>query len=208
MDTPQDQHPLMNSDDELAKALSGGLQFEETPVAGAPVPAAAPKAVTDANQDAALASLLAPTMGNSPMPGSVAPAPVMTTPAVDPTPAPSVAPAPVTPVSLDPPAISKPHVDDKKTDPAPMVDTPKADKPAGELDKLKASALDELRPLVGKLDLPAEEKFDTLLLIIRSTDDRSLLDEAHKTATQITDDARRAQALLDIIKEVDYFNQK
>jgi hypothetical protein len=77
----------------------------------------------------------------------------------------------------------------------------------GALDDLKKTALEELRPLVGKLNLPPEEKFDTLLLIIRSTDDQSLLEPAHEAAKAITDENKRAQALLDVIKEIDYFSQ-
>lgn len=77
-----------------------------------------------------------------------------------------------------------------------------------ELEHIKKEALEELKPLVDKLDLPPEEKFDILLLIIRSTDDEELVAKAHDTATQIADDGRKAQALLDIIKEVDYFSNK
>ena len=77
-----------------------------------------------------------------------------------------------------------------------------------ELEHIKKEALEELKPLVDKLDLPPEEKFDILLLIIRSTDDEELVSKAHDTATQIADDQRKAQALLDIIKEVDYFSNK
>ncbi len=77
-----------------------------------------------------------------------------------------------------------------------------------ELETIKKEALEELKPLVDKLNLPAEEKFDILLLIIRSTDDEELVAKAHDTATQIADDGRKAQALLDIIKEVDYFANK
>jgi hypothetical protein len=75
------------------------------------------------------------------------------------------------------------------------------------LDSIKKDAVQELRPLVDKLDLPPEEKFNTLLLIIRSTDDQSLLGAAHDAARQIPDDTKRAQALLDIIKEIDFFGQ-
>lgn len=75
-----------------------------------------------------------------------------------------------------------------------------------ELDDIKKTALEELRPLVDKLDLPADEKFDTLLLIIRSTDDKSLVNAAHEAARAITDETKRAQALLDVIKEIDYFS--
>lgn len=77
-----------------------------------------------------------------------------------------------------------------------------------QLETIKKEALEELKPLVDKLDLPPEEKFDILLLIIRSTDDEELVSKAHDTATQIMDDGRKAQALLDIIKEVDYFSNK
>lgn len=75
-----------------------------------------------------------------------------------------------------------------------------------ELDSIKKSALEELRPLVDKLDLPADEKFDTLLLLIRSTDDKSLVSAAHDAAKAIPDETKRAQALLDVIKEIDYFS--
>jgi hypothetical protein len=75
-----------------------------------------------------------------------------------------------------------------------------------ELEAIKKTALEELRPLVDKLDLPADEKFDTLLLLIRSTDDRTLVSAAHEAARGITDETKRAQALLDVIKEIDYFS--
>ncbi len=87
---------------------------------------------------------------------------------------------------------------------AAPVSTPPAASP--ELESIKRSALEELRPLVDKLDLPADERFDTLLLLIRSTDDRTLVSAAHDAAQQITDDTKRAQALLDVIKEIDYFS--
>ena len=74
------------------------------------------------------------------------------------------------------------------------------------LDTIKQTALSELRPLVDKLDVSPEEKFDTYLLLIRSTDDKSLIAPAHDAAVTIVDEARRAQALLDIIKEIDYLS--
>lgn len=80
---------------------------------------------------------------------------------------------------------------------------PKAANPG--LESLKKEALEELRPLVDKLDLPPKEKFDTMLLIIRSTDDQELLQPAHEAAKAIEDENQRAEALLDIVKEIDYF---
>lgn len=76
------------------------------------------------------------------------------------------------------------------------------------LDSIKKEALSELRPLVDKLEVSAEEKFDTYLLLLRSTDDQDLIAPAHEAARSISDESRRAQALLDIIKEIDYLSSK
>ena len=86
--------------------------------------------------------------------------------------------------------------------PAPTTSIPVA----GELDGVKSQAINELRPLVDKLTLPPEEKFDTYLLLIRSTDDKALIAPAHEAARAISDETRRAQALLDIIKEIDFLS--
>ena len=74
------------------------------------------------------------------------------------------------------------------------------------LDAIKAEALGELLPLVDKLDVSPEEKFDTYLLLLRSTDDKDLIAPAHEAARSIADEARRAQALLDVIKEIDFLS--
>lgn len=76
-----------------------------------------------------------------------------------------------------------------------------------ELDDVKLEALHELRPLVDKLNVSSEEKFDTYLLLLRSTDDKELIMPAHEAAKAIEDETRRAQALLDIIKEIDFLSQ-
>lgn len=78
---------------------------------------------------------------------------------------------------------------------------------SNDLDTVKQEALQELRPLVDKLNVSPEEKFDTYLLLLRSTDDKALIEPAHESAKGIVDEARRAQALLDIIKEIDFLNQ-
>lgn len=76
-----------------------------------------------------------------------------------------------------------------------------------DLESIKQEALGELRPLVDKLDVSPEEKFDTYLLLLRSTDDRDLIAPAHAAAKNIVDEARKAQALLDIIKEIDFLSK-
>ncbi len=115
---------------------------------------------------------------------------------------PAAAPEPTAdPVQL-PPA-PEPILPPEPTEELPLAPLPA---PSGELDGVKQEAINELRPLVDKLTLPAEEKFDTYLLLIRSTDDKSLIAPAHAAARNIQDEARRAQALLDIIKEIDFLS--
>lgn len=113
-------------------------------------------------------------------------------------------PVTVTPVADEPvaPAIEEPI--------APALDPPVIPAPVtpgdSNLDSIKSDALQELRPLVDKLNVSPEEKFDTYLLLLRSTDDTSLVGPAHAAAQAITDETRKAQALLDIIKEIDYLS--
>ena len=113
----------------------------------------------------------------------------------------TISPDPVTTDQNDEPAtdITKPAA------PEPVMPTPAATADPA-LDTIKQTALNELRPLVDKLDVSPEEKFDTYLLLLRSTDDKTLIAPAHDAAVAIVDEARRAQALLDIIKEIDYFS--
>ncbi len=103
---------------------------------------------------------------------------------------------------LPAPAASEPVATPAMPDPiAPIVPTPAV---SGDLESIKKDALSELRPLVDKLNVAPEEKFDTYLLLLRSTDDQALIAPAYQAAKEIADEARRAQALLDIIKEIDY----
>ena len=118
----------------------------------------------------------------------------------------TISPDPVAADQNDEPAIdiAKPAA------PEPVAPTPAASAPAPAadpaLDTIKQTALNELRPLVDKLNVSPEEKFDTYLLLLRSTDDKTLIAPAHDAAVAIVDEARRAQALLDIIKEIDYLS--
>ena len=89
----------------------------------------------------------------------------------------------------------------------PSLDTP-ATSDSSDLDGVKLEALKELRPLMDKVDLPAEEKFDTYLMLLRSTDDKTLIAPAHTAAQGIADEKRKAEALLEIIKEIDYLSRK
>lgn len=126
--------------------------------------------------------------------------------------------APITDISEDSipdvSSIPKPADEDTIINPLPQetsaaslpdnTQTPAKDD--NDLEVIKKQALLELRPLVDKLNLEPEEKFNIYLLLLRSTDDKTIIDPAYKTAGQIPDDTKRAQALLDVIKEIDYLS--
>lgn len=114
--------------------------------------------------------------------------PIVATPLPDPVTQPEEPVVAPDPVAMVPPSPAMPTAD-------------------GGLDGIKLEALNELRPLVNKLNVSPEEKFDTYLLLLRSTDDKDLIAPAHEAAKGIADEARRAQALLDIIKEIDFLSQ-
>lgn len=116
------------------------------------------------------------------------------------------------PLMVAPPPQSAPEAP-QAAPAAPAPEEPQMVAPApvsapGDLGEIKKLALDELRPIVNELELPAKDKFDALLLVIRSSDDQSLIKSAYAAANGITDPAEKAQALLDIIKEIEYFSQQ
>ncbi len=72
---------------------------------------------------------------------------------------------------------------------------------------IKQQALQQLSPLVGHLDQSPEEKFRTTMMMIQASDNAELIKDAYAAAQQITDEKARAQALLDVVNEINYFTQ-
>lgn len=115
------------------------------------------------------------------------------------------------PQDIAPPQSDAAQVADDSTAlaaPVPATDRPLDSQAAADpaLASVKQAAITELRPLIDKLEVEPEEKFNTYLLLIRSTDDKDLIAPAHEAARAIADEAKKAQALLDIIKEIDFLS--
>jgi hypothetical protein len=111
-------------------------------------------------------------------------------------------------IAADPPQISK-HMDDpspSKPTAASLVDSSPAKD--DELLKLKQQALQSLAPLVDHLDQTNEEKFKTTMMLIQASDNSDLIPEAYEAANKIEDEKVRAQALLDVVNEINYFTQQ
>lgn len=77
-----------------------------------------------------------------------------------------------------------------------------------DLERIKQEALKQLTPLVGHLNQSPEEKFHTIMMLLQSTDDKSLIKPAYEVAQQIEDDETKAQALVDVVREIKYLEQK
>ncbi|MCA9324678.1 hypothetical protein KDA23_01245 [Candidatus Saccharibacteria bacterium] len=110
-------------------------------------------------------------------------------------------------------AAPAPPVDEHKEEaPAEHAATPSAPAPsngnADDLLDIKQNALRQLTPLVGHLDQTPEEKFRTTMMMIQASDNKDLVKDAYDAAQAITDDKARAQALLDIVNEINYFTQQ
>ena len=114
------------------------------------------------------------------------------------------------PITPSEPAFSAPELPTSGTpDPVtPTSDPSTSSAPVSDdLVGIKQQALQHLCPLVGHLDQTPEEKFRTTMMMIQASDNQDLIKEAFEAAQKITDDKARAQALLDVINEINYFTQ-
>ena len=76
-----------------------------------------------------------------------------------------------------------------------------------KLAAIKQEALEHLEPLAEHIDGTPEETFKTTMMMIQANDNHTLLEKALEAAKKIEDDKTRAQAMLDIINEINYFSQ-
>jgi hypothetical protein len=122
-----------------------------------------------------------------------------------------------------PPMPPSPFIDNSSdptpSAPAPMPEpttSPAMPEPAGPapspnqdaLVSIKEQALTNLAPLVNHLDQTPEEKFKTTMMLIQASDNSQLVKDAYEAAQNIPDEKARAQALLDVVNEINYFTQK
>ncbi len=103
---------------------------------------------------------------------------------------------------------SAPSLPAEQSAPVPAGDAPAAPQNEDAMVSLKAQALNSLAPLVNHLEQTPEEKFKTTMMLIQASDNSSLVKDAYEAANQISDEKARAQALLDVVNEINYFTQK
>lgn len=91
---------------------------------------------------------------------------------------------------------------------SPATPDPAAPAATDDLLDIKQEALQALTPLVGQLDQTPEEQFRTTMMMIQASDNHSLVKVAYDAAQKIGNEKERAQALLDIVNEINYFTQQ
>lgn len=105
-------------------------------------------------------------------------------------------------------ALSEPSIESTEQAPSSVSqaapDTP-LEVAGDDLLEIKQHALSQLSPLVSHLDQSPEERFHTLMMMIQASDNQNLIMSAYEAASQISDDKQKAQALLDIVNEINYF---
>jgi hypothetical protein len=99
--------------------------------------------------------------------------------------------------------------DDTVVPAPPVVTKPAAISAAGNDDllQIKQEAMNALSPLLDHLEQSPEEKFRTTMMMIQAADNDKLIPVAYEAAKAIPDEKARAQALLDIVNEINYFTQ-
>ncbi len=119
---------------------------------------------------------------------------------------PAVSPSgPVTP----PVVLPSEDAQDNLTEPTPSSTITSAPAPVDQakLADMKQQALSHLEPLADHLDGSPEETFKTTMMMIQANDNHTLIEKALNAAKEIEDDKARAQAMLDIVNEINYFSQ-
>lgn len=182
--------------------------------------AQAATAQTDVNDDLAkaLAAVQAGPQENmafetvgEPALAAVPAAPVLEEPIETPIPAVPSEPVTPAPVSMPSPA---PVADDQvapveySTPPATIDHTAAALSSVDSIEQIKISALSQLRPLMQHIELSPEEKFEKYLMMLRASDDQDLIQPTYEAAQQISSEKLKAQALLDVINEINYLTSQ
>jgi hypothetical protein len=74
------------------------------------------------------------------------------------------------------------------------------------LNNVRSRALQDIKPLLDKLDVPADQKFDIYIEVLKASNDQSLIEPAYNLTSDIADETKRADDLLTIIREIDSLN--
>ena len=73
-----------------------------------------------------------------------------------------------------------------------------------DLERVKSSALSDLRPIIEKIDIQAEKKFEVYREIIEAQNDKACIEPAYNAAKSIANEKERAEALLFVVEAINH----
>lgn len=79
---------------------------------------------------------------------------------------------------------------------------------AEEINSIRDKVLNYLSEMIRDINQPPQEKFETVISILRGTGDRSLLKDALETAIKIEDPSDKAKALVEFVGVLDEMSLK
>lgn len=82
-----------------------------------------------------------------------------------------------------------------------------ADTGSNDLEAVKKKALEALKPILDNLEIDGERKFNIVLSAMRYTDDKSLAEPALNAALSIEENGTKAEALVELVNEINYLQQ-
>lgn len=148
-----------------------------TPDLGAPATPPVPGLDTPATSETPAPENITPALENT-TPENIAPTPENTNPALG-----GISPAPVAPT--------------------PAEAAPIANLDPQNLDSVKANILKDLAPLMDKIHVEPEKKFELYTDMLAENNDASIVGPAYETARQIGDEEKRGEALLSLFEKIE-----
>lgn len=141
----------------------------------------------------------------TPKPATQTPATPVSNP-MPPAPA-AAAPAPVPmsePAPMRPMEMPKPQSRPAMSNSMPMGGY--APRVGGDVSKVKEAALKELFPLMNRVEVEPEKRFELFREMLETMRDKAVISPAYEAARQIRDDTVRANALLYLINTIEEMN--
>ena len=87
--------------------------------------------------------------------------------------------------------------------PTPAEAAPIANLDLQNLDSVKANILKDLAPLMDKIHVEPEKKFELYTDMLAENNDASIVGPAYETARQISDEEKRGEALLSLFEKIE-----
>lgn len=113
------------------------------------------------------------------------------------------APEPPAPAPMPAPEMPAPAAPAFEAPAAPVISEAPAEAPSLNMHEVKEAALRDLAPLIGKMDLPASQKFNLYRDMFENLRDYTAIEPAYQAAKNIADEHERGEALLYLVESID-----